>query len=261
MRQASVILIFCLSISSLLGQVLFPRTANSEFEKSLNNDLEWLPIVLRSRETVSVTRPPTAAELEDLQAPKKAVREMEKAEKEVKKDRLEPAIEHLKKAVELHPTYSKAYVNLAILYLRLNRTGEAENSFRKAVEANEKNLVAKQSFGYFCLAVNRPDEAVPTMRSALALEPDNARSAYYLGEALFRLGKKEEAEQHLRKAIENDGRLYLAAYRLATLCAGRGLFQEALVLVNGIKKMQHPGITDQNLQQLSAALQTELQKR
>jgi tetratricopeptide (TPR) repeat protein len=261
MRRAAIALVLSLSASSLSAQQVYPHFSETTFEKSLANDLAWLPVILKSRDVPDIPQRVTAADLEDLKAPGKAVNEMQKAEKELKKDRIESAIAHLQKAVKIYPQYSKAYVNMAVLYLRLNKTAEAETSFRKAVEANGANVAAKQSLGYFCLAVNRPNDALPTLRAALSQEPDNARSAYYLGETLFRLGQKEEAEEHLRKAVESDGSLYFAAYRLATLCAGRGLYREALVLVRGIAEMQHPGIADDNLQQLAAALENELQRR
>jgi len=260
MRRVSIALLWCLSVSSLLGQI-YPHFSESTFEKSLHNDLAWLPVVLKSRDVPDFPERASAADLEDLQAPGKAIKEMQKAEKEVRKNRIEPAIKYLQTAVEIHPKYSKAYVNMAVLHLRLSQITEAETALRKAVEANDANLAAKQSLGYFCLAVNRPNDALPTLRTALSQDPANARSAYYLGEALFRLGQKEEAEEHLRKAVETDGSLYFAAYRLATLCAGRGLYREALVLVKGIAKMEHPGIPDDNLHQLSSALETQLQSR
>ena len=260
MRQASIALVFLLSVSCLCAQQVYPHFSETSFEKSLANDLAWLPVVLRSRDVPDVPQRTTAADLEDLKAPGKAVKEMQRAEKELKKNRIEPALAHLEKAVKIYPKYSKAYVNMAVLLLRLNRIAEAESTLKKAVQANDANLAAKQSLGYFCLAVNRPNDSLPTLRAALSQDPANARSSYYLGEALFRLGQKQEAEEHLRKAIETDGSLYFAAYRLATLCAGRGLYREALVLVRGIGKMQHPGISDDNLQQLAGALETQLQK-
>ncbi len=259
MRRASITLGLWLSVPGLFGQ--YPHFSETTFEKSLHNDLAWLPVVLKSRDIPDLPQRTTVADLEDLQAPSKAIKEMQKAEKELSKNQIEPAIVHLQKAVEIHPKYSKAYVNMAVLFLRLNRMAEAESALRKAVEANDRNLAAKHSLGYFCLAVNRPNDALETLRAALSQDPADARSAYYLGEALFQLGQKEEAEEHLRKAIETDGSLYFAAYRLATLCAGRGLYREALVLVKGIAKMQHPGIADDNLQQLAIALETELQSR
>ncbi len=261
MRQASIALVLLLSFSCLCAQQVYPHFSETTFEKSLANDLAWLPVILKGRDVPDIPQRTTAVDLEDLQAPGKALNEMRKAEKELGKNRIESAIAHLQKAVEIHPKYSKAYVNMAVLYLRLNRAAEAESALRKAVEANDRNLAAKHSLGYFCLALNRPNDALPTLRAAISQDPADARSAYYLGEALFRLGQKEEAEEHLRKAIETDGSLYFAAYRLATLCSGRGLYREALVLVKGISKMQHPGIADDNLQQLAAALETELQRR
>ncbi len=260
MRQASIALVFLLSVSCLCAQQVYPHFSETSFEKSLANDLAWLPVVLKGRDVPDIPQRTTVADLEDLKAPGKAVKEMQKAEKEVSKNRIAPAIAHLQKAVEIHPQYSKAYINMAVLYLRLNQIAEAEVAFRKAVEANDANVAAKQNFGYFCLAMNRPNDALPTLRAALSQDPANARSSYYLGETLFRLGQKEEAEEHLRQAIGTDGSLYFAAYRLATICASRGLYQEALVLVRGIGKMQHPGISDDNLQQLAGALETQLQK-
>ncbi len=130
--------------------------------------------------------------------PKKAQKAFDAAQRHSEHGRHEQAILKLREAVELHPAYTEALVNLGAKLLRLNQAEEGITFLERAVATNNPSgiLYGNLAAGYAML--RRDADSERAAREALRHEPTNIRAAYLLGRSiLFRTGQAEEALRYL----------------------------------------------------------------
>lgn len=106
---------------------------------------------------------------------------------------LEAAAAAFKKAVDQFPASVEANYNLAISYLRLEKTSEAINILEKAVSlrGDVPELYLALAEAYFHLGES--DQAEKIFKKALELQPDNYRTYYDLGIIYYKNDRLEEA--------------------------------------------------------------------
>jgi tetratricopeptide (TPR) repeat protein len=90
------------------------------------------------------------------------------------------AIEQLKKAVELCPTFADLQTRLGSLYRDAGSLGLAREHYEAARDANPKYPVARVLLGVTLLSLGLPDQAIAEWREALALDPENRSAKMYL---------------------------------------------------------------------------------
>jgi excisionase family DNA binding protein len=101
------------------------------------------------------------------------------------------AIEPLKKAIELNPSFP-AYLNLGMNYNRYGMHREAEESLRKAIEIFPNHALAHFELGYSQMMIsliehNEPKnakESIANFSKALEIQPDYKQAADYIGSTL-----------------------------------------------------------------------------
>ncbi len=76
-----------------------------------------------------------------------------------------------RRAIELRPSYSRPWVNLATLSLRAGRPEEARERLLRAVRVGPRNPLAWAHLGRTYGELGRPDEAVAAWERALQLSP------------------------------------------------------------------------------------------
>jgi Flp pilus assembly protein TadD len=118
--------------------------------------------------------------------------------------RLEEAIDHHRRALEIRPSYGPAQNNLGIALQRLGRFEEAITHLQWAVEIDPGSSAARTNLGAALRAVGRANDAVVQYRQALAIDPESARTHFNLANALLDLGQREQAVEHYRRALEID---------------------------------------------------------
>jgi tetratricopeptide (TPR) repeat protein len=134
------------------------------------------------------------------------------------------------KALRAAPKAMLARVHRAIAlnFMALGRTVEAEQHFREAVAkvSDAKSLPEdpRVDYGAFLFRQGRTDEALQLLRQALKAAPSSARAHGELGRVLLHSGKVDVAVVHLEKALDLDprasslrlllGRAYLQAGRV-----------------------------------------------
>lgn len=130
---------------------------------------------------------------------------------------LELALPFFEKAAMLQPDSSVGQLELAEVYLALNRPEEAKESYRKAFLGNVRVLepadrVAKAYFQFGDLLQNEEkyDLAIAQYREAISLGPTQ-----YAFAAWANLGNAHKAQNQLDDAL----RCYLEAIKLNPLCA------------------------------------------
>ena len=116
-----------------------------------------------------------------------------------------PAAEaNFRKAIELSPNYSMAYMWYGLL-LRDRDPGKQLEMFRKALELDPLSPVVNVNIASALRAAGRPEEAVERCRRAIEIEPGLA-NAYALLSQIYadELNQPDEAVRYQRKAVEAD---------------------------------------------------------
>jgi tetratricopeptide (TPR) repeat protein len=90
------------------------------------------------------------------------------------------AIEELKKAVDLCPTFADLQSRLGTLYRDAGNLALARERYEAARAANPKYAPARVMLGVTLLSLGQPDEAVAEWNEALAIDPENRSAKMYL---------------------------------------------------------------------------------
>jgi tetratricopeptide (TPR) repeat protein len=148
--------------------------------------------------------------------PKKAQKEMEKAEKAHLQERKDEARDHLNRAIVFDPEFVAARNNLAALYLTEGNGEAAVEQLEEAVKIDPRNPVifANLTLGY--TMSHKLDAAELAARETLLLDRTSVRAHLFLGLVLVEKQRfTDEALQCLERAREE--------FPLAHLLAGRVL--------------------------------------
>jgi tetratricopeptide (TPR) repeat protein len=138
------------------------------------------------------------------------------------------AIDNLKAAVSLYPTFPLALNELGVQYLKLGQASKAVEPLRAAARLSPDAFTPKLNLGIALLETRQFAEAETQLREALARNASAPTAHMYLGVVLTRLRNYPEAEKELRRAIDLGGnQLGLAHYYLAGIYWGRGEYRNA----------------------------------
>jgi eukaryotic-like serine/threonine-protein kinase len=123
------------------------------------------------------------------------------------------AIEFFREAIELDPSYARAYVGLADSYAFLEVEGvPARDRYQKAIGIVKKALEIDDGLGEahasMALLIHDRDwdlaGAEREYRRAIELSPNYASAQHWYGEFLVQKGRFDEAFEHYRRALEVD---------------------------------------------------------
>lgn len=165
----------------------------------------------------------------DLDVPKAALKHYREGMKRLDEGDSERAVKEFRAAVEKHPTYYAARLELGRELRRRKLDEEAAEILRPLAEIAPRRAAPRLELGITLLSLGRRDEATAELRAALSREEGNWMTHLYLGWALLETPQSEEAEAHFRRALELDeekaARAHLALARLAD---ARGERQRAI---------------------------------
>lgn len=115
---------------------------------------------------------------------------------------LETARARLSLAIEYHPNFVEAWINLGLLELAQGDVAMAETRFKRALAINHDAAGARVGLGV--VAERRGDnaQAEKEYRAALAIDPGLAEPRANLARLLADRGALDEARDHLRRLIE-----------------------------------------------------------
>jgi adenylate cyclase len=119
---------------------------------------------------------------------------------------LEIAVRFCRRALEIDPSYARAWALLAVSQAELHVRGRPEESGLSAAEAAlalDPNLAEGHAAKGRVLAENgRFEEALAAHEESLRLEPDSYDVRYYFGRTCFFLGRHEAAIEHYERAAQ-----------------------------------------------------------
>ena len=126
----------------------------------------------------------------------------------------EKAKEYFKKAIELDPNYSDAYVGLAEVRIRDALFGwtefpdlafqQAEELANKAIMLDESNALARGNLGYIYMRKGQYDLAISELKHSIELNPNDWRTYRNLAAVLLYSGKPEQALHWFNIALKYD---------------------------------------------------------
>lgn len=171
---------------------------------------------------------PAVLNAEFANVPKKALTHYNQAIELSKNNNGEGAIAELKLAIAEHPTFTQAFNELGVQYLKLNKLEEADAAFQGALKIDPASFPALINRGIAHVMMKRYGEAVPLLRKALKGHEQSAVGHYFLGQALANLGLFDDAEKDLLKALELGKEEMKEAHRiLAIIYSSKGAKKRA----------------------------------
>jgi tetratricopeptide (TPR) repeat protein len=128
-----------------------------------------------------------------------------------------------KRAVELDPKFTRAWLLLGIVYMTSGQSDSALDAFRKAVDSDPKPVVARRTYASALEYLRRADAAMDAWHEVLKIAPDDSLANTELGSLLMQRQRYGEAVAYLEAAAKNDSSP-AAEFRLgnAYLHSGQG---------------------------------------
>ena len=120
----------------------------------------------------------------------------------VKLNKLKEAEEYLVKAIKLKPNYELAYFNLATTQNKLGKIKEAENNFKKAIQINPDYVEAYTNLGNLYLGIENLNSAENYLEKAINIRPNFSEAHYNLALTQSKKRRYDLAELSYKKAIE-----------------------------------------------------------
>jgi tetratricopeptide (TPR) repeat protein len=108
--------------------------------------------------------------------------------------RLDEALPHLRRTVQLAPDYVTARLKFGEALLKSNSTAEAEKTYREVLQHDEKNQHAMLGLARCDLQADRLTAARSQLQRTVATHPEFGSALSLLGSVLERLGNTEGAE-------------------------------------------------------------------
>ena len=134
----------------------------------------------------------------------------------------EEAVFHYQQALQINPRLADVYNNYGLLLQGQGRIAEAVACYCKTLELQPYFGEAYANLGNVCYGQGRFDDAITYYRKALEVKPRQASAHYNLGVALTRRGKTDEAITHYVRALEIDPGFQRASGKLSALMQQRG---------------------------------------
>jgi type IV pilus assembly protein PilF len=139
------------------------------------------------------------------------------------------ALDELKQALVIDPSFSDAFNLRGLIYMRLNDLRLAEDSFRRALSLNPREPNTMHNYGWLMCQQGRYTESFQMFDQALANPIYSARAKTLMTEGLCqqRANLLPEAERSLSRSYELDPGNPITGYNLATLLYQRGEWTRA----------------------------------
>src|SRR5207249_4634437 len=175
--------------------------------------------------------------------PKQALKEYEKAVRDIRHNNTPRAIERLEKSVKLAPDFYNAHLGLAQEFRKTDRLDAAEQELTRAFELNPREGTPLIQLGEIYLEKNNFKRAAEVLSQAIRVEPGSAIAHYALGRARYRLSEYAEAEQAFTRAALLDKDFEAAELMLLHAYVRQGKLSAALSGIDALlQKNPNPAL-------------------
>ncbi|HYP82582.1 type IV pilus biogenesis/stability protein PilW [Variovorax sp.] len=183
---------------------------------------------------------PIATASDEGQARKRARLRLELAMGYFQQGQTTVALDEVKQALVIDPSYGEAYNLRGLVYMRLDDPGLAEDSFRRAISINPRDGNAMHNYGWLLCQQKRYADAVGQFQAALNAPgyTDQAKTLMTMGVCEMQAGRPAEAERDLARAYEMDSANPIVGYNLALLLAQRQEWARAQFYIRRVNNSQ-----------------------
>jgi len=123
---------------------------------------------------------------------------------EARMGRLDEAVQSIRHAIAINPTYAPAHWRLGLWLLDRDDTDEAEREFGKAGELDARDVSSAVGLARVHLQRQQPQRAIDVLERALAKTPGDRYAMQLLGTAYGRLGRVDEARYALAVGMTGE---------------------------------------------------------
>jgi Flp pilus assembly protein TadD len=171
--------------------------------------------------------------------PKAALEQYQKGMESVARNESDKAIDHLKRAVTLHPAFGLALNELGVQYLKKGELDKAAEVLAKAIQVAPEAPEPSLNYGIALLQQKKFADAQAQLRDAVK-KNDNAFTGHlYLGITLIHFKNYAEAETEFRRAITLGGaKASQAHYYLGGVYWQLGNFRQAADELDAYLKLE-----------------------
>ena len=150
------------------------------------------------------------------------------------------ALDELKQAIAIDPSFPEAYNMRGLIYMRLNDMQQAEDSFRRAVNLNPGDSNVQHNYGWLLCQQSRYEEAQRAFDAAMANLGYTGRAKTLMAQGLCqaRAGRNGAAEHSLARSLELDPGNPITGYNLANLLYRRGDYKRAQFYIRRINNSE-----------------------
>jgi Tfp pilus assembly protein PilF len=125
------------------------------------------------------------------------------------------ALSGFKRVVEADPKFTRAWLELAIVYMTSGQSDSALDALRKAIDSDPKQVVARKIYAFVLTGLRRVDAAMDAWRETLKIAPEDPEAYSGLGTLLMQQKRYSESVPYLETAAKND-KSPAAQYRLGS---------------------------------------------
>lgn len=174
------------------------ETFTVENGKVLQNVMVTIHPAEKSEDGIrSSTSSITAAELN---VPKKAAKEFERASQEMAEQNWDKGAQHLEKATAIYPQYASAYNDLAVCYGALGQKEKQREALVSAIGVNDHFVPALVNLAHMEMKANHLSAAVSLLNKATTADPARVEPLSLLAQVEFMQGHYDAAIADARKA-------------------------------------------------------------
>ena len=144
-----------------------------------------------------------------------------------------------KRVVEVDPKFTRAWLELATVYMASGNSDSTLDAVRKAIDSDPKQLVARQFYAFVLTGLRRPDAAMAAWRECVKITPDDHEANSQLGALLVQQKRYGEALSYLETAAKSDFSPY-AQYRVGSAYLRSGQIEKGTAILLKIVE-DYPG--------------------
>ncbi|MGD9945627.1 MAG: type IV pilus biogenesis/stability protein PilW [Burkholderiaceae bacterium] len=129
------------------------------------------------------------------------------------------ALEELRQALQIDPTYAAAYGVLGLIYMDLGDRDRAEDAFQRGLKLRPTDPDLNNGYGWFLCNTGREKRAIEFFQKALAnpLYATPAKPLHNAGICLLKSGDEAAAEAYFLRSFQVDPMNAVAMYNLGEL--------------------------------------------
>ncbi len=157
---------------------------------------------------------------------------------EQRKALLEQARQKFLAAKTIYPTRTDYYRPLAVTYLQLGDTTQAENLFMASLDAQPDNDSLVVLVGDFFLQAGKLDKATELYNRALKINPNNVEAYISLGELEAKRQNWDKSVQYFAKASELAPKNAAVAFNVAVSFYNQERYEEAIPYFQKVLKLE-----------------------